>query len=104
MVVMMRVLFVFGYAAAAVGRGHETVEAVADDAFAPLARDVGDVGDGGAVPTLGRVSGEGNHAATTCELCKRSHSSLAIFWFKQGTQNETEKKKKTHSFRDRARC
>ena len=62
---MMRVLFVFGYAAAAVGRGHETVEAVADDALAPLARDVGDVGDGGAVPTLGRVSGEGNHAATT---------------------------------------
>jgi len=76
MMVMVRVLFVFGYAAAAVGRGHETVETVADDALAPLARDVGDVGDGGAVPTLGRVSGEGNHAATTAFEIARGVDAL----------------------------
>ena len=63
---MMRVLiFGFGHAAVAVGRWHETVEAVADDALAPLARDIGDVRDRGAVLALGRVSGEGNHASTT---------------------------------------
>ena len=82
MVVVMRVL-VFGYAAAAVGRWDETVEAVADDAFAPLARDVGDVGDGGAVPALGRVSGEGNHAATTCNLQNVTLSEICIKHIKQ---------------------
>jgi hypothetical protein len=65
-VVMMRVLiFGFGHAAVAVGRWYETVETVADDAFAPLARDVGDVRDRAAVLAPGRVSGKGNHASTT---------------------------------------
>jgi hypothetical protein len=63
---MTRVLiFGFGHAAVAVGRWYETVETVADDAFAPLARDVGDVRDRAAVLAPGRVSGEGNHASTT---------------------------------------
>ena len=66
MMTMMRVLvFGFGHAAVAVGGWHETVEAVADDALAPLACDVGDVRDSGAVLALGRVSGERNHASTT---------------------------------------
>jgi hypothetical protein len=66
MMTMMRVLvFGFGHAAVAVGGWHETVEAVADDALAPLACDVGDVRDSGAVLALGRVSGERDHASTT---------------------------------------
>ena len=66
MVTMIRVfIFGFGHAAVAVGRWHETVEAVADGALAPLARDVGDVRDRAAVPALGGVSGEGNRASTT---------------------------------------
>jgi hypothetical protein len=66
MKMMMRVLiFRLGHAAVAVSRWHETVETVADDAFAPLARDVGDARDRGAVLAPGRVSGEGNHASTT---------------------------------------
>ena len=85
-VMMMRVLiFGFGHAAVAVGRWHETVEAVADDALAPLARDVGDVRDSGAVLALGRVSGEGNHASTTYDR-KTSHS---------GTHERRQKKKLT---------
>ena len=73
MVVMVRVLLVFGHAAAAVVRGHETVETVADDAFAVLACDVGDVRDGSAVLAPGRVRGERNHAATTCNYYQTPH-------------------------------
>jgi hypothetical protein len=95
MVTMMRVLiFGFGHAAVAVARWHEAAEAVADDAFALLARDVGDVGNGGAVLALGRVSGEGNHAATTYNR-KTSHCQPR-------TRKEAEMKRNWQLSRSRA--
>ena len=79
---MTRVLILgFGHATVAVGRWHETVEAVTDDAFAPLARDVGDVRDRAAVLAPGRVSGEGNHASTTYN--RQDVASSAILSKKQ---------------------
>jgi len=67
-IVMVVMVSVRGYAATTVVGRHESVEAAADDAFAILARDVGDARDGGAVLTPGRVRGEGHHAATTCNM------------------------------------
>jgi len=67
-IVMVMMVNVRGYAATTVVGWHESVEAAADDAFAILAGDVGDAGDGGAVLAPGRVRGEGHHAATTCNM------------------------------------
>ena len=67
-IVMVMVVKVLRYAASTVVGWYESVEAAADDAFAILTGDVGDVRDRGAVLALGRVRGEGHHATTTCNI------------------------------------
>jgi len=64
-VVVVRSLGVLGYAAVAVGRWHEPVEAAADDAFAKLAGNVGDAWDGGTVLAHGGVRGQRHHTTAT---------------------------------------
>jgi len=80
-IVMVVMVSVRGYAATTVVGWHESVEAAADDAFAILARDVGDARDRGAVLAPGRVRGEGHHATTTCNMDVSSALFSISFFF-----------------------